>query len=435
MGILVLFLFFCVCIGVDPKVWHVGFAPGQYGQVDSVGLNINASRVFASLLDRETSGFDLRTGAGEWARDEVGTFAVNAVSREGDTVCIFDATTSPSFTLYLTCYSTFSSSLLLFQRTFPNSQSQNIAISRDGKTLAIGVNTLVNKTWNSTVYILDGTRGTILNAFSCFVGSQEKGIINALLALDPTGTTVAYSCFPANEPQTAVINVRDTRSKSSTPLLQVTGLPASGTGFALSHNGDYFSFGVTQTHVYKRNAAKTGYSLLFTRNPVSDEFPRLLEAIAFDSEQPDPKGGPYLATGYYVADTVSKSQQSFVEVFDLGSATPSTPAWSYKFANSTSQFQDSIGDLFFCGRKDNRVLSIASWGVPFDQDPNVATVHAFVAETGAPLMQYTTPGSMFSVQCWIEESANEVWVTAGGKREHANIMGSGGDLYALKVAV
>jgi hypothetical protein len=175
--------------------------------------------------------------------------------------------------------------------------------------------------------------------------------------------------------------------------------------------------------VYHRVGAS--YRLLFTRSPVNPLDARLLEAIAFDAK--DAK--PLLATAYFtVYDNVS--QQSFVEVFDLSRAVQQQPIWTYRFVNTTRQFQDSVAGIQICGTGAGRVVAVASWGVGPNSTNilNAATVHAFAAG-GSKILSYNTPGSMFGVQCAVSNGA--LFVGAGGKHEHANIMGSGGDVYGF----
>jgi hypothetical protein len=239
---------------------------------------------------------------------------------------------------------------------------------------------------------------------------------------DPTGEILAYSCLKVGT-QVADIFVRDTKVASG-PLLHVLGTAASGTGFALSRHGNYFAYGVGQVHVYQKK--QLTYVPLFVRSPVNPNDGRLLEAISFDVSD----SSPLLATGYFTVYG-TQSQQSFIEVFDLSRSSPQIPIWTYQFANTTRPYQDSIADLTFCGAGPSRVLAVASWGVGPNSTTilNAATVHGFVATSGEKILSYNTPGSMFGIVCSV--SGSQLLVSAGGKHEHANVLGSGGDVFGF----
>ncbi len=336
-------------------------------------------------------------------------------------MCVIDFTSS---TLFLSCYGGAVPAKRLWQLRFPGGVSNNLAVSEDGSTVALGLDTLYNSTYTSTILLLDGATGRQKKSYSCNSDGTFTNVTTGLLALDPTGTVVAYTCIHLGS-QTATIFVRDSTLLSSTrPLLQTSAAAASGTGFALSRHGGYFAFGVSSTHVYRRVGAV--YQLLFTRSPVSPYDGRLLDAIAFDTS--DAK--PLLATGYYTVYN-SISQQSFVEVFDLGSANPAQPAWVYNFVNTTSPYQDAIGQISICGSGPSRIVAIGTWGVGPNSTHvlNAATVHAFSA-AGTKVLSYNTAGSMFGIACSVSPK-NVLFVGAGGKHEHANVMGSGGDVYGF----
>jgi hypothetical protein len=64
---------------------------------------------------------------------------------------------------------------------------------------------------------------------------------------------------------------------------------------------------------------------------------------------------------------------------------------------------------------------------------NAATVHAFVAKTGTKILSYNTPGSLFGIACQVKGS--QLFVGAGGKAEHANVMGSGGQVFGFSATI
>jgi hypothetical protein len=104
----------------------------------------------------------------------------------------------------------------------------------------------------------------------------------------------------------------------------------------------------------KLSQGSSSYRLLFTRSPVNPLDGRLLESIAFDVSD----AFPILATGYFTVYNNGQSQQSFMEVFDLASSSPQTPIWTYSFANTTRQYQDSIAQIQFCGSGTQRIASV-----------------------------------------------------------------------------
>lgn len=310
-----------------PPTWNVSFNPQQFGQVDNVVLGDKT--LFATLVSGVSLvGFNAETGAATWARQETANLFSTAASG-GPYVVVID--TSPEQQLFVTCYLE-ASPTRKWQVQYANSSASSVAVSEDGATVAVGVNTMVDKLWSSQVLLLDGATGRLRKAYACSAQNTTMNVITGLLALDPTGTVVAYTCILVGTEGAAVV-VRDATAANTTlPLLQTVSEAASGTGFALSRRGAFFAFGVSETHVFKRVGAV--YQLLFTRSPVSPLDGRLLEAIAFDAK--DAK--PLLATAYFtVFDSVS--QRSFMEVFDLANTAPQKPVWIYNFVNTTRQYQ------------------------------------------------------------------------------------------------
>jgi hypothetical protein len=88
--------------------------------------------------------------------------------------------------------------------------------------------------------------------------------------------------------------------------------------------------------------------------------------------------------------------------------------------------------LFLLACSGGDYVCVASWGIGPDSlnHTNTDTVHCFQSSSGTPLFSFNTIGSMFSISCFVKDNA--LYVGVGGKAEHANIMGSGGDLYFLK---
>lgn len=422
-----IFLFLTLVCAQPAPLWHVGYDPSTSSQVDDLALNAPSQRVFVEMLVKDTFGYDMATGDNTWgSRSFSGAFGITRVARMGHLlVTLSESETSPP-SVAVSAFSASGGTQAppLWSLSIPSSGSQNLQVSEDGSVVALGVTTIVkaNNSFSSYVLLLNGETGKVVNKFSCN-GSDT----NNLLALDSTGKMLAFDCLPQGG-QTTTIFVRPALGSNKTSAFLATQATASaGTGFALARGGAFFAHGAVQTHVFK--LVGSTYQLLFVRDPVPASIPRLLEAMAFQNE--DSKEGPLLATGYFQINTANQQQQSFVEVFDMQSPTVSQPIWRYFLANSTLQLEDSIAQLRFCGGA--RVLAMASWGLGPGVTP---TVHVLNGRSGALLLNYTTPGSMMSIDCLIGGPTHaNVWTTAGGKREHANIMGSGGDVYMWKFSL
>jgi len=406
----------------QPKpLWHVGYPVGTYGQVDSVTFTLPSSRVFASLFTSHTDAYSVDTGASVWGQGDVfeGIAVQSVAARKGDTIVNLDVVVNKTQVLFVTRYSASSSPPLkpTWQKIYPAGYSQMIQVSEDGKLVVVGVNTdKGSNTYSGIIYILDGVTGVIKNQVSC---PGTPSVTNMLLSLDPSGKVFAYSCWVKGSRQ-STLYVQDI--DAAAPFFSIPSIPASGTGFAISNGGDWFAFGVEQLWVYKR--VGNTYHLYFQRDPIPSQDARLVEAIAFDADPADDGKTVYLAAGYFMVDPASKTQRSLLEVYNL--AVPaSKPLWSFWLGNTTSPLQDSIGELRICNGK---YLSMASWGTA---SPATPTFHVFALSSSTPIVAFNTPGSMFSTDCVVVGS--DLWVSVGGKREHANVFGSGGDLYTWKL--
>ncbi len=102
-------------------------------------------------------------------------------------------------------------------------------------------------------------------------------------------------------------------------------------------------------------------------------------------------------------------------------------AWSYHFAQETANdHQDYISDISMV--PDGKFFATAMWGNSLKTSPTIAVFSYF---NSTPIFQYVTPGSMRSIS--ISYANENLWVAAGGKHQHANDYGSGGDLFAIKL--
>jgi hypothetical protein len=228
---------------VTQPAWHVAFSPQEYGQVDNVVLS--EKTLFASLIAGVSLvGFSEQTGNQTWTRQPTSnSFSMAAAG--GPYVVAVD--TSSGQLLVIACYLAASPNQRWVVQ-YANSSASNVVVSEDGTTVAVGVNTMVGKGWASQVVLLDGATGHLKKAFACAPpANAPQGAITGLLAMDPTGTVVAYSCITVGT-ETATVLVRDaTLANTTKPLLQSVSEAASGTGFAISRRGAYFAFGVSET--------------------------------------------------------------------------------------------------------------------------------------------------------------------------------------------
>lgn len=74
---------------------------------------------------------------------------------------------------------------------------------------------------------------------------------------------------------------------------------------------------------------------------------------------------------------------------------------------------------------DGSYFAFSSWG----DGGNAATVAVFNTIRRSLVYSLATVGSMNDIDLYI--SGGNVWVTAGGKATHNNVMGDGGDLYSI----
>jgi hypothetical protein len=91
---------------------------------------------------------------------------------------------------------------------------------------------------------------------------------------------------------------------------------------------------------------------------------------------------------------------------------------------SFQQAQDVPSAIQFSD--DNDFLAVGSWG---DMNHTNPTVSVFCAVCGKLVLGFHTPGSVMALS--LTNNDNKLTVVAGGKHVHANVMGSGGDLYGI----
>ena len=77
---------------------------------------------------------------------------------------------------------------------------------------------------------------------------------------------------------------------------------------------------------------------------------------------------------------------------------------------------------------NGQAVALATWG-DGKSSPTIIVFQTSLA-TG-PVFTLQTPGSMFAIDLYVREHI--VFVVACGKHVHANIMGEGGDAYAIQI--
>jgi len=128
-----------------------------------------------------------------------------------------------------------------------------------------------------------------------------------------------------------------------------------------------------------------------------------------------------LAIAYYRGDF----HQNIVSMYKLQAATPSL-LWVYKYPSDNGSYQDVPVQMAMAN--NGQAVAMATWG----DGRSSPTISVFQTSIGlGPIYTYKTPGSMFAVDLYIHEHV--VYVTACGKHVHANIMGEGGDVFAISI--
>ncbi|KAH3763423.1 hypothetical protein Pelo_4757 [Pelomyxa schiedti] len=180
----------------------------------------------------------------------------------------------------------------------------------------------------------------------------------------------------------------------------------------MSGDGSYIGYGFSTFELLKWNTNTQTYELLWTS--VNPGWYVGACAISADSST--------LVVTYF---TGTYKQNSW-SIWDLKTGT-NTPMWSYKTAVDTGSGQDAPWCVGIT--RDGTVFAVASWG---DTTGSVPQIQLFDRDTASPFFTQTTPGSMFTLDISEDEKTGIVYVTAGGKHVHANVMGKGGDLFAIR---
>lgn len=194
---------------------------------------------------------------------------------------------------------------------------------------------------------------------------------------------------------------------ASGELENTYGLGASTDCFGVSADGSMVAYGFTSARLATWDGS--GYTTAWSRN----------------------------VTGYYAgAATISQDNSTVyfgfyrnnyltnrIYRFDPDS---SNPVWVYDTPTGSGGHQDVVSWMK-CS-SDGRWLAVSSWGCEFGGGDQVIVLDDQNPE--APVFSISTPGSMWHVDI----SPSGDLVTAAGKHVHANVFGSGTDVYMAQVA-
>jgi len=187
------------------------------------------------------------------------------------------------------------------------------------------------------------------------------------------------------------------------------------TALAMSADGMYVATAFESVLVLKRNGAKFEVHMNepLTSGNASAPGVWVGAQVAFS------KDGK-LAVGQYNGYT---AKQNRITVWDMVSK---NLTWAYDYLDVSFQAaQDVPSAIDFTD--DGHYVAVGSWG---DANHTNPTVNLFCAVCGKLLMGFTTPGSVMALS--VSSTPTSVRVAAGGKHVHANLMGSGGDLFVLE---
>jgi hypothetical protein len=183
-------------------------------------------------------------------------------------------------------------------------------------------------------------------------------------------------------------------------------LGASTDCFGVSADGSLVAFGFTAARLAQWNGS--AYEQAWSRG-VSGYY-------AGSATVSDDNSTVYF--GFYKSNYMSNR----IYRFDAAS---STPVWTYDYPAGSGSNQDIVSWMD-CS-SNGRWLAVSSWGCQSGGGPEVTVLDDQNPE--APVFTIDTPGSMFHVDI----SADGSLVSAAGKHVHANVFGSGTDVFMAEV--
>ncbi|MFO7626716.1 MAG: T9SS type A sorting domain-containing protein [Candidatus Fermentibacteraceae bacterium] len=183
-------------------------------------------------------------------------------------------------------------------------------------------------------------------------------------------------------------------------------LGASTDCFGVSADGSLVAFGFTAARLAQWNGS--AYEQAWSRG-VSGYYAGAA-AVSDDNST--------VYFGFYKSNYMSNR----IYRFDAAS---STPVWTYDYPTGSGSNQDIVSWMD-CS-SNGRWLAVSSWGCQSGGGPEVMVLDD--QEPSAPVFTIDTPGSMFHVDI----SADGSLLSAAGKHVHANVFGSGTDVYMAEV--
>jgi hypothetical protein len=266
--------------------------------------------------------------------------------------------------------------------------SQKVAVSRDGSTMAAVVSDSV--TQNSTLYVFDANTGTVTLTWTDplrmdGVALTDNGSM-ALVTQDNKATLVDTS--------------------NGNIVFGVAGSGAGNIFYPISGDGSVFAVGGFNFDVYAFNGTTYTQVIHFTR---ANFWFGGASTVSHDGSTVGTFGGDY-ADGWLSGE---------VYLFDVAS---SNMLGSYPVSGTGIYQGTPIG----AGSNDNgTVMAFASWGTQFHDWPEVMVFNRSVQLIG----QINFPGSAFSV----DVSTDGQYVVGGAKAVHANQFGSGGRIELIQL--
>ena len=266
--------------------------------------------------------------------------------------------------------------------------SQKVAVSRDGSTMAAVVSDSV--TQNSTLYVFDANTGTVTLTWTDplrmdGVALTDNGSM-ALVTQDNKATLVDTS--------------------NGNVVFSVTGSGAGNIFYPISGDGSVFAVGGFNFDVYAFNGTTYTQVIHFTR-----------ASFWFGGASTVSHDGSTVGTfgGNYVDGWLSGE----VYLFDVATG---NMLGSYPVSGTGIYQGTPIGAG---SNDDGTVMAFASWGTEFHDWPEVMVFNRSVQLIG----QIDFPGSAFSV----DVRADGQYVVGGAKAVHANQFGDGGRIELIQL--
>jgi WD40 repeat protein len=268
---------------------------------------------------------------------------------------------------------------------------RSIVVSADGSTVAVLVSFQGGENIQARVHLYDAATGASLGTVE-----GAEGFFARNVSITDDGSLVAFIALA-----TVYVFETDTLSERYS-----VGAGASNDPIAISGDGTYLAYGWSSLTVRQWDGAT--YAFVFSRSGAG----HFLASVAISSDSGT------LAAGWYESGWVKNR----IELHDLPS---STPAWTYDYATSSGVLQELPKDIAVTATGSH--VAVGSWG---DQADLNDEVHVFEHAGPTPVLTVNTPGSMFDVDI-ARAPGGVIHVSAAGKHVHANITGSGGDLYSI----